>query len=257
MTPIATCDLTQIQANNSGVRVTLAELRSRFWTPKGRQVVKRILGEHVTCKKLTGKPYSTPPTAALPDFRVKETPPFSRVGVAFAGPLYVKEKSGQMGKVYVALFSCCVTRAIRLELVEDLSAGAFRRCLRTFIARNGTPALIVSDNAKTFQATEKELTEPFNHPDVRAELERDRIEWKFNLERTPWWGGFFERMVASVKGCVRKTLGNARLSFDELSTLLTEIECTLNSRPLTYEYNEVGEEVLTPSHLIYGRQIKT
>jgi len=90
-----------------------------------------------------------------------------------------------MGKVYVALFSCCVTRAIRLELVEDLSAGAFRRCLRTFIARNGTPALIVSDNAKTFQATEKELTEPFNHPDVRAELERDRIEWKFNLERTP------------------------------------------------------------------------
>ena len=70
-------------------------------------------------------------------------------------------------------------------------------------------------------------------------------------------GRVFERMVASVKGCLRKTLGNARLSFDELSTLLTEIECTLNSRPLTYEYNEVGEEVLTPSHLIYGRQIKT
>ena len=64
-------------------------------------------------------------------------------------------------------------------------------------------------------------------------------------------------MVASVKGCLRKTLGNARLTFDELATLLAEIECTLNSRPLTYEYNEVGEEVLTPSHLIYGRRIKT
>ena len=64
-------------------------------------------------------------------------------------------------------------------------------------------------------------------------------------------------MVASVKGCLRKTLGNARLTFDELSTLLTEIECTLNSRPLTCEYNEVEEEVLTPSHLIYGRRLKT
>ena len=64
-------------------------------------------------------------------------------------------------------------------------------------------------------------------------------------------------MVASVKGCLRKTLGNERLTFDELATVLREIECTFNSRPLTYQYNEVGEEVLTPSHLIYGRRIKT
>ncbi|XP_044171892.1 uncharacterized protein LOC122956294 [Acropora millepora] len=242
---------------HSGVRATLAELRSRVWVPRGRQTVKRILGECVTCRKLTGKPYSAPPTAALPDFRVREAPPFSRVGVDFAGPLYVKQKSGEMDKAYIALFSCCVTRAVRLELVEDLSTATFRRCLRRFIARNGTPALIVSDNAKTFQATQKALTRLFNHPEVRADLERDKIEWKFNLERAPWWGGFFERMVASAKQCLKKTLGNARLSFDELSTLLTEVESTLNSRPLTYEYNEVDEEVLTPSHLIYGRRIKS
>lgn len=83
-----------------------------------------------------------------------------------------------------------------------------------------------------------------------------RIEWKFNLERAPWWGGFFERMVASVKDCLRKTLGNTRLSYEEPLTVLTEVECTLNARLLTYEYNEV-DEVLTPSHLIYGRRIKS
>ena len=70
-----------------------------------------------------------PPTAALPNFRVREAPPFSRVGVDFAGPLYVKQKSGEMDKAYIALFSCCVTRAVRLELVEDLSTATFRRCL--------------------------------------------------------------------------------------------------------------------------------
>ena len=48
-----------------------------------------------------------------------------------------------------------------------------------------------------------------------------------------------------------------RMSFDELSTVFTEVESKLNSRPLTYEYSEVDEEVLTPSHLIYGRRIKT
>ena len=94
-------------------------LRTRFWVPRGRQIVKRILGECVTCRKLTGKPDSAPPTAALPGFRVREAPPFSRVGVDFAGPLYVKQKSGEMDKAYIALFSCCVTRAVRLELVED------------------------------------------------------------------------------------------------------------------------------------------
>ena len=54
---------------------------------------------------------------------------------------------------------------------------------------------------------------------------------------------------------LRKVLGNAKLSFEELYTVLTEIENTLNSRPLTYEYNEPGVEMLTPSHLIFGRRV--
>ena len=54
-----------------------------------------------------------------------------------------------------------------------------------------------------------------------------------------------------------KVLGNARLTFSELLTTVVEIEGTLNSRPLTYEYDEVGCEVLTPSHLIFGRRLKS
>ena len=62
----------------------------------------------------------------------------------------------------------------------------------------------------------------------------------------------FERMVQSVKRCLRKVLGNAKLSSEELTTILTEVECTLNSRLLTYQYEE--GEILTPSHLIFGRR---
>ena len=58
-----------------------------------------------------------------------------------------------------------------------------------------------------------------------------------------------------LKRCLRKVLGNAKLSVDELSTVLTEIESTLNSRPLTYCYSEFGEEVVTPSHLLVGRRL--
>ena len=162
-----------------------------------------------------------------------------------------------MKKAYIALFSCCVTRAIHLELVEDLSAEAFRRALRRFCARLGTPTLIVSDNAKTFQATVKALNNPFSNPEVASELDSRKIEWRFNLERAPWWGGFLERMVGSVKACLRKVIGNAQLTFDELLTVIVEVEGTLNSRPLTYEYDEVEHEALTPSHLAFGRRIKS
>ena len=156
----------------------------------------------------------------------------------------MKNGGKQMRKVYIALFSCCVTRALYLDLVEDLSATTFLRCLRKFTARMGTPTLIASDNAKTFKTTEKEL-------------ENRRIEWRFNLERAPWWGGFFERMVGSVKRCLHKVIGNTRLTFNELLTVLVEVEGTLNSRSLTYEYNNPEGEVLTPAHLIYGRRLQS
>ena len=82
------------------------------------------------------------------------------------------------------------------------------------------PNLIVSDNAKTFQATEKDLNKLiFNHPEIKLYFNNAKIEWKCNLESTPWWGGFFERMVGCVKQCLRKTLGKARLTQDELATV--------------------------------------
>ena len=56
---------------------------------------------------------------------------------------------------------------------------------------------------------------------------------------------------------VERTLGNARLTFDELMMVVVEVEGTLNSRPLMYDYDKGSEEVLTPSHLIYGRRIKS
>ena len=45
-------------------------------------------------------------------------------------------------------------------------------------------------------------------------------------------------------------LGNSRLNFDELYTVLKEIAATLNSCPLTYQYET--DEVLTPLHLMFG-----
>jgi len=50
-------------------------------------------------------------------------------------------------------------------------------------------------------------------------------------------------------------IGRAKLTFDELLTLVTEVEAILNSRPLTYLSSTDMEEVLTPSHFLIGRRV--
>ena len=72
-------------------------------------------------------------------------------------------------------------------------------------------------------------------------------------------GWFWERLVQSVKRCLKKTIGRASLTFDELVTIMVEIESTLNNRPLTYIYDDSEgiNQPLTPADLIYGRRIAT
>jgi hypothetical protein len=64
------------------------------------------------------------------------------------------------------------------------------------------------------------------------------------VEKSPWWGGFYERMVRSVKRCLKKVLRNARLTYEELLTLLIRVEGVLNSRPLTYVYPDQDEPLI-------------
>ena len=82
-----------------------------------------------------------------------------------------------------------------------------------------------------------------------------QVEWSFNLEKAPWWGGFFERMIKSMKGCLKRVIGHARLTFDELVTVVIEVEATLNSRPLSYVSPDDLDEPLTPAHLLTGHRL--
>ena len=68
-------------------------------------------------------------------------------------------------------------------------------------------------------------------------------------------GWLFRRMIQNVKRCLRKTLRNGRLNYDELHTVLVELEGTLNSRPLRNVSSDDAEEPLTPGHLMCARRI--
>ena len=228
---------------------------------RGRQIIRKIVSKCVKCKRLEGKHYALPKTAPLPKFRVEENPAFTNTGIDFAGPLYVKtstaKESHDTSKVYIALYTCGSSRAVHLDVVPDLNAGTFIRSFKRFIGRRGILRLVVTDNAKTFKSASRTLSTVFKLPAVQKFLLDHRITWRFNLERAPWCGSFFERLIRCVKRCLKKILRNTRLTYEELLTVVVDIECVLNSRPLTFVHSEDMEEPLTPSHLMLGRRIRS
>ena len=68
-------------------------------------------------------------------------------------------------------------------------------------------------------------------------------------------GRIIERLIQSVKRCLIKSVMKIKLRYKELTTVTSEVEAVVNSRPLTYIYEDEVEEVLTPSHLYCGRQL--
>ena len=81
-------------------------MRSRFWVPKGRSLTRQVVHKRVICRRHEGRPFPNPPPPPLPSFRVKMAPPFSFVGVDFAGPLFTKSEHSNQ-KTWICLFTCC------------------------------------------------------------------------------------------------------------------------------------------------------
>ncbi|UYV62942.1 hypothetical protein LAZ67_2002562 [Cordylochernes scorpioides] len=174
------------------------------------------------------KPIQTP-GAALPTNRIGLGKPFKVTGVDLLGPLHLKGGS----KVWVALFTCAVYRAVHLEIVRTLEANTFLLALKRFICRRGRPGKIYSDNGTNFSKT-NELLKRLDWGEIERESSVKRIQWIFIPPSAPWWGGFWERLVRVVKSLLVCMLGFSKLNYVQLETALCEVESIINNRALSY-----------------------
>ncbi|XP_008551818.1 uncharacterized protein LOC103574199 [Microplitis demolitor] len=82
-------------------------------------------------------------------------------------------------------------------------------------------------------------------------LANSGTKWHFNPPAAPHFGGQWEAGVESVKHHLRRVIGEQLLTFEEMTTLLTQIEAILNTRPLC-EITEDPDDLtmLTPGHFL-------
>ena len=188
-----------VKTLHNGIKDTVTKIRSKYWLVKGRQFAKKIIHHSVICCKVEGPHFQAVPPPPLPAFRVNEAPPFFYCGVDFAGPLYIKDHETESTKVLITLITCRVTHAVHLELVPNVSAQTFLCSFKRFTLKRIVPTQLVSDNAKTFISAAQILQDVLRSQEVQQYFSGMNIQWVFNLEKAPWWGGFFERQVQSVK----------------------------------------------------------
>ena len=131
---------------HQGVSQTLAKVRKEHWVVQGRAAVRKVLRQCLICIHWEGGPFRTPNFSEFPDFVLSDSaPPFTFVGIDYLGPLFVKDD--KTTKNWICLFTCLNVRAVHLELISDMTTVNFLLCVRRFIARRGTPSLIISDNS--------------------------------------------------------------------------------------------------------------
>ena len=202
------------------------------------------------CKVFSTRPYGPTETAPLPPFRTECGRQFETTGIDFAGPLSYKISKKEQGKCHILIFTCATLRAVHLEMTKSQTAGQLQRKLNGFITRRTRPKRIVSDNAATWIRKIRKSEE------LQDFLAQQEITRQFNLLRSPWWGGLYERLIKEVKRTLYETMGKTHLEYAQVEAVVIDIERHLNNRPLTYMESETGEEqVLTPNAIMWGQEV--
>lgn len=243
---------------HGGAQLTTHRLRERYWIIGGRNEIRHIIHDCVSCKRhrsRTGKQRMAP----LVKERVNESRPFTNIEIDYCGPFQLKRFEGKcrtMVKCYVAVFVCMATRAIHLELIHDMTTDAFIDGYRRFAARRGHCAKIVSDNGLYFVGAKRRIDEVRQLYEQGAEnslFKAHCIEWTFITPRAPWQGGSHESAVKLFKHHLKREMGGQRLSVLQFESLMMCIEPCLNSRPLGVMRDDAGDEMLlSPAHFLIG-----
>ena len=125
--------------------------------------------------------------------------------------------------------------------------------------RRGLPKCIYSDNGTNFVGAEREIRQAIedrNQKQILDELLQKRCQWAFQPPKASHASGVWERLIHGMRTAIKAILGESLVNQELLTTVLTEVESILNSRPLCAASDDPNDcEPLTSNHLLLQRAV--
>ncbi|XP_073720576.1 uncharacterized protein [Misgurnus anguillicaudatus] len=246
------------QVVHQGRHITEGAIRSAgLWILGEKRFVTNLLNKCTTCRRLRGN-VQQQKMADIPADRLIQTPPFTHVGVDIFGPWNISIRRTRGGvlenKRWAVMFTCLVTQAVHIEVVESLSTSSFINALRRFLAIRGPTKLFRSDCGTNFVGACKELQISSEDPELQSYLKNETCTWKFNPPHSSHMGGVWERMIGVARRILDGMLlkvHSPNLTHEVLVTLMAEVTAIMNGRPLVPVSSDPQQpDLLTPSALL-------
>ena len=236
------------ECKHLGVPATLNRVRlGGFWIPRMRQAVKNALADCALCKRYNSLAYPYPRMTNLPKSRVNLVKAFEHTGVDYTGHLWINNEKGESAKMYLVVFTCLSVRAVHIEIVPDMSTEQFIFAFMRFTNVHGIPSHLYSDNAKSFVQGTKILKAALITDAFKSQFAAYDIQHVTIPVYSAWVGATWERMIYTIKSCLYKTIGRARVTYFELLTVISDVQNAVNSRPLTYRSSDNEIDAITPN----------
>ena len=231
-----------------------------YWIIGCKRLVCSIIQKCVKCRKLR-QDVSSQKMSDLPADRVQPAPPFTFVGVDTFGPWEVTARRTRGGyansKRWAILFTCLTSRAVHIEVTEELSSSAFINAFRRFLAIRGDVKEIRSDQGTNFVGATTDLgidVVKVGVDPVQTFLHDKGILWTFNPPHSSHMGGVWERMIGVTRRILDSMLGDlntTHLTHEVLTTFMAEVSAIINARPLVPISSDPDcPEILTPAMLL-------
>jgi hypothetical protein len=252
-------DRAHVDSGHGAVLATYTEFRHRFWSKKARKLATWSKRKCVKCIPIDTKPFSAP-EPPLDDYRYIGDQVFRTMGIDFVGPFKMRFEDGHIReKMSICVFSCPLTRAVILRPVEGVGAKEFRHVFNTVcLDYDLHPEVVLTDNAPTFQCVWRSTLAGHKHKLNKYPLinQGPIVDWRFIASRAPWWGGFYERMMAILKEKMARCFQGAN-EFSSLSAFteaVAYLQYILNSRPISWGSEGVNDQKpIIPAYFLQWR----
>ena len=214
------------QPGHLGVLATASKVRTKLWSPNLLRNIKSVLKFCTGCR-LYNKERASQLMGSATEERLNPSLPFTNLCNDLFGPYNVRSnlKKTSLYKIYAAIFTCLLSRAVHLDIVMDYSTK-FLQTFR-FASLRGFPEVIHSDSGTQLIGANKALQGSFKHMNdnfLIKEFIFEGLRWEFAPGCAPWQQACTESLISSVKKCLFFAIGNQVLSLMEMQTTLFEVE---------------------------------